>query len=94
MDGVRRPFHMYRPPAEFISTITNTFGEDGESLIANLPSLIEDASQRWGPTNIQPVPNLSYNFVAFATLPSPPTPLPLTLSGAVAETKRGEGMLY
>ena len=58
-------------PSEFISTITNTFGEDGESLIANLPTLIEAASQRWGLTNIQPVPNLSYNFVAFAHSPSP-----------------------
>jgi hypothetical protein len=81
-------------PSEFISIITNTFGEDGEQLIAHLPVLIDEASQQWGLTNIQPVPNLSYNFVAFATLPSPPTPLPLALSGAVAETKRGEGLLY
>ena len=58
-------------PSEFISTITNTFGADGESLIANLPALIETASQRWGLTDIQPVPNLSYNFVAFAHSPSP-----------------------
>lgn len=54
-------------PSEFISTITNTFGEDGETLIANLPALIEEASSRWGLTNVQPVDNLSYNFVAFAT---------------------------
>lgn len=53
-------------PLDFISTITNTFGEDGESLIANLPALIEEASSRWGLTNVQPVENLSYNFVAFA----------------------------
>jgi streptomycin 6-kinase len=53
-------------PPEFISIITNTYGEDGEQLIANLPALIEDASQRWGLRNVQPVPNLSYNFVAFA----------------------------
>jgi len=53
-------------PPEFISTITNTFGEDGESLIANIPTLIDEASQRWGLTNVQPVENLSYNFVAFA----------------------------
>ena len=61
-------------PSEFISTITNTYGEDGEYLIANLPALIADASQRWGLTYVQPVSNLSYNFVAFAT--SPLTPLP------------------
>jgi len=53
-------------PPDFISTITNTFGEDGEALIANLPPLIDEASQRWGLTDVQPVANLSYNFVAFA----------------------------
>ena len=53
-------------PADFISTITNTFGADGEALIANLPALIEEASARWGLTNVRPVDNLSYNFVAFA----------------------------
>jgi len=53
-------------PPDFISTITNTFGEEGEALIANLPALIDEASQRWGLTNVQPVSNLSYNFVAFA----------------------------
>ena len=60
-------------PSEFISTITNTYGEDGENLIANLPALIEDASQKWSLTNVEPVSNLSYNFVAYAT--SPLTPL-------------------
>ena len=58
-------------PSEFISTVTNTFGEEGETLIANLPALIEEASSRWGLINIQPVDNLSYNFVAFAESPSP-----------------------
>ena len=60
---------------DFISTIINTFGEDGEQLIENLPVLIDEASSRWGLTNVQPVENLSYNFVAFATRASttPPT---------------------
>jgi streptomycin 6-kinase len=62
---------MHSLPADFVSIITSTFGEDGESLIANLPTLIEEASHRWGLTDIQPVPNLSYNFVAFAHSPSP-----------------------
>src|SRR5258706_12933837 len=53
-------------PDDFISTITNTFGTDGENLITNLPALIDEASARWGLTNVQPVENLSYNFVAFA----------------------------
>jgi streptomycin 6-kinase len=63
-------------PPEFISTITNTFGADGERFIVNLPALIDDASARWRLTNIQPVSNLSYNFVAFAEMPSPLAPLP------------------
>jgi streptomycin 6-kinase len=57
-------------PPEFISIITNTFGEDGENLISNLPALISNASERWGLTNVEPVSNLSYNFVAFAHRPS------------------------
>jgi len=57
---------MINLPDEFISIITNTFGEDGEALIANLPILIDEASQRWGLTDVKPVSNLSYNFVAFA----------------------------
>lgn len=63
-------------PPDFSSTISNTFGEDGEQFLANLPALIAEASARWGLTNIQPVPNLSYNFVAYAGSPSPLTPLP------------------
>ena len=53
-------------PPEFISTITNTFGKDGEYLISNLLPLIDEASLRWQLRNVQPVPLLSYNFVAFA----------------------------
>jgi len=53
-------------PFEFIQTIRNTFGSDGRAWLAALPHLIDEASRRWGLTNIQPVSNLSYNFVAFA----------------------------
>ena len=53
-------------PAFFISTIRGVFNEDGEKFLADLPGLISEGSQRWGLTNVQPVPNLSYNFVAFA----------------------------
>jgi streptomycin 6-kinase len=53
-------------PPDFIHTIENTYGEDGKQLIANLPVLVEEASQRWDLTDVNPVPNLSYNFVAFA----------------------------
>src|SRR5258705_11318573 len=53
-------------PSEFISNIQNVFGEDGPAFLKALPDLIAEASARWGLTNVQPVENLSYNFVAFA----------------------------
>jgi streptomycin 6-kinase len=53
-------------PPEFISNIEGGFGEAGREFLAQLPSSIEAASQRWGLTGVQPVPTLSYNFVAFA----------------------------
>jgi streptomycin 6-kinase len=59
-------------PLEFISNIQNVFGEDGHVFLKSLPDLIAEASARWGLTNVQPVSNLSYNFVAFATSPRTP----------------------
>jgi streptomycin 6-kinase len=53
-------------PPEFLQTIKNTFGKDGEAWMATLPDQISETSRRWGLIDIQPVPNLSYNFVAFA----------------------------
>jgi len=53
-------------PDPFTSNIRHAFGEAGEKFLANLPALIEETSQRWQLTDVQPVSNLSYNFVAFA----------------------------
>ncbi|MBK9211205.1 MAG: aminoglycoside/hydroxyurea antibiotic resistance kinase [Anaerolineales bacterium] len=53
-------------PDSFITTIKNVYKKDGENFLAVLPFLIEEVSQRWGLTDVQPVPNLSFNFVAFA----------------------------
>ena len=53
-------------PDSFITTIKNVFKTDGEKFLAVLPSLIDEVSQRWGLSDITPVPNLSFNFVAFA----------------------------
>jgi len=53
-------------PHEFITTIQNTFGDKGSVWLASLPDLIDEASRRWCLTNVQPVPNLSYNYVSFA----------------------------
>lgn len=54
-------------PQSFIANIEHAFGGEGKSFLADLPSLIEDAAQKWGLTEIRAVENLSYNFVAFAT---------------------------
>lgn len=53
-------------PADFVQTIYSVFGKSGRVFLENLPTLIEEASARWGITNLQPVSNLSYNFVALA----------------------------
>jgi streptomycin 6-kinase len=53
-------------PDTFTTTIRGVFKRDGEKFLAALPDLINEASHRWGLTDIHPVPNLSYNFVAFA----------------------------
>ena len=52
--------------ASFIDTIRKAFKEDGERFLAVLPALVVEFSERWGLTDVQPVPNLSFNFVAFA----------------------------
>ena len=59
-------------PPDFIKTIQNVFGEEGREWLTQLPDLIAHASERWGLTEMQPVPNLSYNFVAFAKQESSP----------------------
>lgn len=53
-------------PSDFIKTIQTEFGSNGREWLSRLPTLIEETSQRWNLTDVRPVPNLSYNFVAFA----------------------------
>lgn len=53
-------------PSEFVANIEGVFGKAGRRFLANLPALIEEASHKWGLTNVRPSPELSYNFVAFA----------------------------
>jgi streptomycin 6-kinase len=52
-------------PADFSARIRGAY-PNGAEWLAQLPTLVERAAQRWGLTDIRPVPNLSYNFVAFA----------------------------
>ncbi len=81
-------------PPEFISTITNTFGKDGEHLISNLPSLIEEASIRWQLTDVQPVPMLSYNFVAFANRRGAPVVLKMSVPNREAKSEMAALRLF
>jgi streptomycin 6-kinase len=57
-------------PEPFLTNIRNSFQQDGEAYLAVLPDLIEEARQRWDLTDITPVENLSFNYVAYATRPS------------------------
>ena len=50
----------------FIQTIKKTFGADGDSWLSALTDLIAESSHLWKLTDITPVSNLSYNFVAYA----------------------------
>jgi len=53
-------------PDSFINTIINVYKKDGENFLAVLPVLFDEVSQRWNLSDIKPVSNLSFNFVAFA----------------------------
>jgi streptomycin 6-kinase len=57
-------------PESFLTTIRTAFHQDGEAYLAVLPDLIEEARQRWGLTDITPVENLSFNYVAYALRPA------------------------
>jgi len=53
-------------PLELIRNIEGVFGNAGKQFLASLPAFVDEASQRWGLTDVQAAPTLSYNFVAFA----------------------------
>jgi streptomycin 6-kinase len=53
-------------PGPFIQTIENAFGPRGRDFLQSLPDLVAEAGRRWQLTDVQPVSNLSYNYVATA----------------------------
>jgi streptomycin 6-kinase len=69
-------------PPGFISTIQNTFREDGYAFLKALPESITAASARWGLTDVRPAPALSYNFVAFARRGDEPVVLKMGVPGS------------
>lgn len=46
------------------TNVINTWGNKGKAWLLKLPSLIEILAQHWSLTEITPVKNMSYNFVA------------------------------
>jgi streptomycin 6-kinase len=51
-------------PATFARTIVDVFADDGVAWLERLPITIADCERRWSLVVAQPVPNLSYNYVA------------------------------
>lgn len=47
--------------------IINLYGKIGKEWLKSLPNIIEKLSKQWQLTNVKPVKNMSWNFVALAT---------------------------
>lgn len=47
----------------FIEKVINTWGEQGERWLNQLPTLIEQLQQRWGLSPLNAASNLSYNYI-------------------------------
>lgn len=56
-------------PEAFTRRVAATFAPDGEAWLAALPGLVAACARRWGLAVGPPFPDLSYNYVAPATLP-------------------------
>ena len=81
-------------PSDFIRNIKGVFGEAGTQFLANLPSLIAQASQRWVLTDVQPSPELSYNFVAFANREGEQVVLKMSAPNREARSERSALRLF
>ncbi len=53
-------------PGSFLRTIEQTFGQRGRDFLETLPERIDEAVRLWQLSAVEPVSNLSYNYVAFA----------------------------
>lgn len=52
-------------PPDFVGRVRRSY-PNGARWLEELPAIVERAARRWGLTDITPVQNLSYNFVAFS----------------------------
>lgn len=53
-------------PSKFITTVTKTWGNKGKQWLDQLPQIVDNIKAYWLLTDIQPITNMSYHFVAFA----------------------------
>lgn len=56
---------MFTVSGEFRHRIVSVWGEEGKAWLDRLPTLIATCTERWGLSVQSPLPDLSYNFVAF-----------------------------
>jgi streptomycin 6-kinase len=54
----------------FVSNIKDIYGEEGRAWLSDLPNKITTLAQHWIFTFLQPVPDLSYNFVGLVRFPN------------------------
>ena len=48
----------------FKKNVTNTWGAEGKTWLSQLPSIIEILAEHWSLTDIKPVSNMTWNYVA------------------------------
>lgn len=70
----------------FAHTITSTYGAKGATWLEQLPILVEQCAQQWQLTDLDPVANLTYNYVLFGMQDG--VPVVLKLRCVVAELRK------
>jgi len=60
---------------QFEKNILNLYGQQGQAWLDNLPRLTETLTKKWGLSDVQVLPNLSYNYVASCVQGNRPTVL-------------------
>ncbi|MEA2552049.1 MAG: streptomycin 6-kinase [Fimbriimonadaceae bacterium] len=53
-------------PPHVEQKVVSVWGDEGRQWLADFPRLLDRAMEKWRLTEIEPAPDLSYNFVAFA----------------------------
>ena len=59
--------------------ITGLFGKDGETWFKQLPSIIQELCNYWDLSNLQPIPNMTFNYVTKAIYKNIPVVLKISI---------------